>query len=58
MGNQKNNTSPGDEEISPLKKLIHKKNEENKAFKKLLKALEIAYMNELDQTKRRSSYLL
>jgi len=40
MGNQKNNTSPGDEEISPLKKLIHKKNDETKALRKLLKALE------------------
>lgn len=40
MGNQKNNMEPGDEEISPLKKLIHQKNNETKALKKLLKALE------------------
>ena len=40
MGNQKNNINPGDEEISPLKKLIHQKNNETKALKKLLKALE------------------
>ncbi len=40
MGNTKNNMDPGDEEISPLKKLIHQKNNETKALKKLLKALE------------------
>lgn len=40
MGDQNNNTSPGDEEISPLKELIHKKNNETEALKKLLKALE------------------
>lgn len=40
MGDQKNNTKPGDEEISPLKKLIHQKNDETKALRKLLKALE------------------
>lgn len=40
MGDQKNNTNPDDEDISPLKVLIHKKNNETEALKKLLKALE------------------
>lgn len=40
MGDQNNITSPGDEEISPLKELIHKKNNETEALRKLLKALE------------------
>lgn len=40
MGELKNDTNPGNEEISPLEELIHKKNDETKALRKLLKALE------------------
>ncbi|MBV2246684.1 MAG: hypothetical protein KUL83_05940 [Lentimicrobium sp.] len=40
MGELKNTTNPGTEEISPLQELIHKKNDETKALRKLLKALE------------------
>lgn len=42
MGELKNTTNPGNEneEISPLQELIHKKNNETKALRKLLKALE------------------
>jgi len=40
MGHQKHKSGPGDEGISALMQLIHKKNDETKALKKLLKALE------------------
>ena len=40
MGELKNTTSQVNDEISPLQKLIHKKNDETKALRKLLKALE------------------
>ncbi len=42
MGELKNTTNPGNENegISPLQELIHKKNNETKALRKLLKALE------------------
>ena len=40
MGDLKNNTSKDEEDISLLKKLIHKKRDETEALKNLFKALE------------------
>jgi hypothetical protein len=40
MGELKKEANPGEEEILSIKKLVHQKNNETKALKKLLKALE------------------
>lgn len=40
MGQHKIKKGSGEEEISPLQMLLHKKNNETEALRKLLKALE------------------